>query len=422
MKLKNIISKLEKFGFSYIELIITMALVVVVIMMTSPFLSGMSKREDVHKGEYKCYARYVESNNPNKRGWKLFENTKINSKNYSGDDSEARDNICEFYRPNGNITSFRITLIGGGGSGSMSYLDENSNESQYIYAIPGQPGKPGQSTVILDSLENLFDSEGTLKIRLCDDMDNSDIRICIGKGGNLNQEYGTSYKRVEKLWEIADKLSNGAKLTERQRQDLIHLKNQGILDALEAFESNSNTHTRNDLINEIRGYETPDDVKGSTGRRGGYTKMLLSKQGVTEEKTVQGGDYGETSDTYIPYDYNSLSRTTYNGKIFYYTQLGMDKKPDFNIRAGNIIYKNCDANDANTLSDQETNYPENKFGQGGEAGGFICMFNQEPINTSHIGLNSNSDGDKNSNIADNKKCYFGKSGRGAGGAIIIKWE
>ena len=173
MNSEDFTSKIQKRAFSYIELIITMALVVVVIIMSAPFLSGMSKKDVMHTGQYICYARYIDGK------WKLFENVKYNTDAFPAEDSEVTERGCEFYKPNGNIVNYQVTLIGGGGSGSMPYF--TSADNQYIDVAAGQDGANGEKKENIDSLENLFD-DGTLNIRLCRD-DSEDVKACVGKGG-----------------------------------------------------------------------------------------------------------------------------------------------------------------------------------------------------------------------------------------------
>ena len=396
MNSEDFTSKIQKCAFSYIELIITMALVVVVIIMSAPFLSGMSKKDVMQTGQYICYARFIDN------GWKLFENVRYNTDAFPAEDSEVTERGCEFYKPNGNIVNYQITLVGGGGSGSMPYFA--SADNQYINVAAGQDGANGEKKENTDSLENLFD-DGTLNIRLCSDDSSEDVKACVGKGGELVKNYDTAYVTVERLKKISESLENGT-FSAMDISFMKKIEDNSITSALLTYQNNKTSQNKKTLISRISNYILPDTNKNS-GRSGGSTKIKLSSG---EMFVAKGGLYGlsDPNKENFLFDKNSEYSGNIDNKYYY---IPKDKLPKPYVSGD--VYKNCDGKDMN----ERTNETRFKYyGEGGKAGAFICRLPSDMQDLSEVQL---SEGNNNKTVQ--KRCYACKGGRGAGGAIIITW-
>lgn len=400
MNSEDFTSKIQKRAFSYIELIITMALVVVVIIMSAPFLSGMSKKDVMQTGQYICYARFIDN------GWKLFENVRYNTKEFPAEDSEVTERGCEFYKPNGNIVNYQITLIGGGGSGSMPYFTSANN--QYIDVAEGQNGGDGEKKENTDSLENLFD-DGTLNIGLCSDDSSEDVKACVGKGGAPVEKYDNAYVTVERLKKISENLDNGT-FSAMDISFMNKLENNSIKSALQTYNNNKTNYNKNVLKDKIAVYTKNDnnfDINKNSGRSGSSTKIKLSSG---EMFVAKGGLYGlsDPNKENFLFDKNSEYSGNIDNKHYY---IPKDKLPKPYVSGGE--YKSCDGKDMNERTN-ETRFIY--YGEGGKAGAFICYLPNNIPDLSEVQL---SEGKKYK--IEDKRCYACKGGRGAGGAIIITW-
>ena len=390
---------MKKSAFSYLELIIAMGLIVVIIILTAPVMTSMAKKSNHLYGEYKCYARLVDNK------WKLFENERVNSDTYSVTDNEiAEDSTCKFTKPAGNISSFTVTIYGGGGSGSMPYFDTAKTET--IDFAPGNHGEAGEEKTVSDSL--MFNENGEMIISLCDDTDS--IENCVGKGGEVNYEEISKAPR-ERVLRIKYNLEEG----EMTSSDIDYLQsgnNNIIKNALSAYLSDKSTDNRTKLINSLNSYNGIPDNSKYTGNSGKPSGIILSGGKYI---TALGGKYG-VSDKYTDVKpFKIFDFTQSDANIYYYP---IESNPS----VSDGVFKDCDGQNANNPSDVDeyTNY-----GVGGGGGVFICKIkNQNNLNLLNTKDNITSGTENsvyNDSVSENQ-CYKGYGGAGAGGAIVIQWN
>jgi len=112
-----------KFGFSYIELVYAMAIISIFMAVSVPFLTKRTTSANISAfGEYHCWAEYDEV-----YGWQLKQKSRYNQSAFSADEVVQE---CVFERPNG-ATNYEVTLVGGGGGGSLSTFKHNTNSEFY---------------------------------------------------------------------------------------------------------------------------------------------------------------------------------------------------------------------------------------------------------------------------------------------------
>ena len=393
MNSEDFTSKIQKRAFSYIELIISMALVVIVILLTAPFMAGMSKKDIRPFGEYICYARYIDGE------WKLFQNTRVNSDKFPADDLEISEGeTCIFSKPSGVVGMYLITLIGGGGSGSMPYFSGSDNMCMYVAL--GEDGKPGESKTTTDSLSRLFEDD-EIKIGFCKPGSQQNSSACVGRGGLTKDsehgelQYGEAYISQYKLKKIITKIDDGT----------LSNMDKNYLNSLH-INTNNKEAMKSKIKNLIENKDTNQNL--NSGQSGDYTQILLS---TGEILRANGGLYGLSDPSYnnTPLtlgQMKKLNNNINNNKIYYTPDTVIPK-----ITTSNK-YANCIGADANKV-DPGQRY-EN-YGISGQAGIFICSFGSA-ISYGKINLN---EGNIN-NVVQNA-CYCCRGGNGAGGAIKIQW-
>ena len=211
---------MKKQGFSYIELIISMGLVVMVVFLTTPFLTHLEKNSTVKFGEYRAYAKYTckDTSIPPEKcncsedecDWILFQNTRRSAAEYNieeekpcpfADYSDDKIQVCAFILPK-NISNYKVHLYGGGGEGSRPYYNEYSTTYSVFNVSKGVGGENGQFVTKLDSLAKATtnDDDSIVRIYKCEDVlmtkfpyiDSTTITVggeqdepknCIGTGG-----------------------------------------------------------------------------------------------------------------------------------------------------------------------------------------------------------------------------------------------
>jgi len=229
---------MKKSGFSYLELIISMGLVIMVVILTTPFLTHVEKAALSTSGEFHCYTELVREPSGDE-SWHLAQYQRVgntieekhflppaapsDAKFYKGQVTKDEDGkeFCVFVRPS-NVVNFKVQLFGGGGSGSKPvYLEEQEGKHTIL---KGMGGSNAISVTQVDSLTNAA-AEGdvdTIKIYNCNDNDVlNDFKVvdtekkyknCVGIGGGV----GISSTDADKIY------SNGLRDTLKRN---FYLKN-----------------------------------------------------------------------------------------------------------------------------------------------------------------------------------------------------
>lgn len=105
---------MKKCAFSYVELIFAMIFIVVMMVITLPFLSQRVKKNIDVFGEYRCWVQATgEFDEHGAPLTAFYEQSRYNMDTLS---EPVRVDQCVFNRPIG-ATNFKITLVGGGGGG-----------------------------------------------------------------------------------------------------------------------------------------------------------------------------------------------------------------------------------------------------------------------------------------------------------------
>ncbi len=105
---------MKKCAFSYVELIFAMIFIVVMMVITLPFLSQRVKKNIDVFGEYRCWVQATGEFDENGAPLTAFyEQSRYNMDTLS---EPVRVDQCVFNSPIG-ATNFKITLVGGGGGG-----------------------------------------------------------------------------------------------------------------------------------------------------------------------------------------------------------------------------------------------------------------------------------------------------------------
>ena len=402
---------MKKIAFSYLELIIAMTLVVVVATLAAPLMTGMAKKSSPKYGEFKCYARLVDGT------WKLFQNERINSDSYPSEDIEiARDPAdnskslpCEFTKPVGAISSYTITLYGGGGSGSMPYFD--SADDSGIKVAEGENGETSEKKSFIDSLEKAYSTVGSsqiLSIYLCDE--NGSAKNCIGKGGevNLNRTSMAPKERVSKIIE-------NLKTTNSLNDGDINYINTGCdsecKSSLNQYLANRNEDNKNALISKLNNCNGIADPNKYTGNSGQPTKIALSngQSGIASKGSFGVSDKNKSKKI-------SVSESTTDFLIGENDLYYLSSMPDVII--SNNTFENCNGFDANNPSNIDI---YDNYGVGGGGGAFACRLS-DLENLTDLNNSGHVTYDTDNRVYYNNHCYEGFGGAGAGGAIIIQWN
>lgn len=403
---------MKKYAFSYLEIVIAMILVAMVAALTAPFMTDLAKKQVPVFGEYKCYARYMIPEGEKEARWVLFQNQRNNEEYYMAEDAELQsDANCEFKRPNEDISQYTITIYGGGASGSVTYFDSVRNES--IYLAAGGKGENGEEKTKTDTLEKAF-VEDILTIGICDNKNQSNI-ACIGKGGDVNTEKDGASSMVPK--ERLKSVKNDLKNDNINTSDADYIRSLDIAElttALNTYLNNGTSSQAKSNLNDKLDYYINSNIIAAadetryTGNSGEDTRILMSDGNYL---TAKGGKYGE-SNKYTgstEYSVSSFAQHSKNSSIYFIPKNTYE--PDITGK----VYKKCDGYDANISKDE---YEYENYGEGGGAGKFVCKLTGD-INENSI--NPEIRFGSNNSISDNY-CYAGLGGRGAGGAIIIRWN
>ena len=386
---------MKKRAFSYIELMVAMTLVVIVAILTAPVMTSMGKKSTPVYGEFKCYARLVNNK------WTLYQNVRINSDTYPSEDIKVLDKSpCKFIKPTGNITSYTVTLYGGGGSGSMPYFD--FAKSNGIKFASGQNGAKGEEKSVVDSLEMAFSENNELYVYLCNE--NSD-KNCIGKGGEVNTA-PSSKTPTERIAKIINALTE----SDISASDIDYIKNAPCTDAknaLDVYQKRKTEDSKNSLKAALAKCPGISDSSKYTGNSGQKTRLLLANG---KYAVAAGGIYG-ASDKYTGSKLYAISDLTPAGNDVYYYPASANSS----VSGG--YFTNYRGNDANNPTNVDI---YENFGIGGGGGAFVCQIkdveNLSDLNTSsHITY-------QNDKVSYDEQCHEGYGGAGSGGAIIIQWN
>lgn len=170
---------MKKYGFSYLELIICMALVVMVVILSTPYLTHVETPPASSFGMFVCYAYFDKEQNK----WVLKYNEKRNSSEYVRTAAKEVSNDtgkCKFSLPKG-VSVYNITLYGGAGAGgSAAKAGENfklCNNGEVSSAETMQYKPSSNVTSIHFGLGENCDDDG-----------------CIGYGGELSNPEGQQTK------------------------------------------------------------------------------------------------------------------------------------------------------------------------------------------------------------------------------------
>lgn len=390
----------KKNAFTYLELIISMSLIVLVMLLSTPFLVAMSRSKVNAFGEYKCYARFVDGQ------WRLFQNERLNAKTFPADDVMVQNGkACEFTKPSGNVLSYTVTIQGGGGSGSSPYF--YGGDEQGILVAPGQDGQWGEVKVINDNLNRSFAGD-VLQIKFCDDSSvHKDINgmpdvTCIGKGGGINPDYGYSYTTKERFEGIIRNLFESG-LNDSDENYILSSNIASLKNRLKLYKDNPNVTSRNRLVEELEHQAVAkNDESKNSGISGMATQIVLS----TGYLEVARGGQGGISDRYRNNGiYNKNNMLKLSGETYYVPKTIAPK-------ISGSQYTKCDGNDPNKMTDTDV---YNSFGAPGKAGGLMCNFAKD---YEYIKLKYNNEND----ISAEGDCYCCLGGMGAGGAISIQWN
>ena len=185
---------MKKSAFSYLELIISMGLVVMVVFLTTPFLTHMEKNTTAKFGEYRAYAKFVKKDDllhdfpkfewtsSDNEDWVLFQNVRRGAAEYNMDqeapcplNEDKTKQICAFILPN-KVTNYKVHLYGAGGEGSRPYYDEYASTESMFSVSKGMGGTSGQFVTKIDSLTRAITNDDDTIVRFykCSDifMDN----------------------------------------------------------------------------------------------------------------------------------------------------------------------------------------------------------------------------------------------------------
>lgn len=375
-----------------------MALVVIVAILSAPLMTTMGKKSTIVYGEYKCYARLVDNK------WVLFQNERVNTDVYPAQDAALdEDEPCRFTRPAGNVSSYTVTIYGGGGSGSMPYFESANAEG--IKFAEGQNGSSGEKKHVVDSLNKAFDTNEIMSIYFCD---KNSTKNCIGKGGEINKSK-SSKAPEERIKKIKKNLENNGSLSASDKDYINNACCSLAKSRLWSYESNPNS-AKKSLINSLSltcCNLLPDNSK-YTGNSGQSSKIILSNG---QYATASGGTYG-VSDKLLNSKIYSVSDFTTAGNDLYY--MPVTANPD--ISQGK--FTNCNGDDANNPRDIDI---FENFGIGGGGGVFACKIK----NTGNLTTLNGNVGYSTYNIVyqgTDNQCYMGFGGAGAGGAIIVQWN
>ena len=240
---RNLTTNSRKPAFSYLELVFSMVIVVIVLSLSLPLLTRRSKAPtNSTYGEFRCYTAY----NAETNSYDLLEQYRYNSDTLS---APKKVNTCQFSRPS-NVIAYSITLSGGGGGGSKTLFETEDNEhleknivsqssdfqthtfsggtvnnvgngfnlgsfvkysyisGSYLYTytfktlsfyvngfqwfttypalknIIGQGGKSGETVTFKSTLAGVWNSSNKLEITMCDNSPDADNETaCVGAGG-----------------------------------------------------------------------------------------------------------------------------------------------------------------------------------------------------------------------------------------------
>jgi type II secretory pathway pseudopilin PulG len=378
---KNFLNN-KKSAFTYLELIISMSIIVLVTILTTPFLVVLSTPKISPAGGYVCYAKYEGG------VWKLYENLRLNTTNFSSQDKQVE--TCNFNKPAGNVGSYIITVYGAGGSGSAPYFHERK-----LFIAPGDDGIQGEiKTVVAKSIPD------KLSIGICNG--GNEAQTCIGKGGEKNIEYDTSYIK----WERIQTIINNIEKRIFAKNDFAYIKNN-----LENYNNqcgrDEEDYNKENIPSECTGFL--DNMKNlerdlNSGHSGGYTQFMLSSGELIIANGGRGGISDPNHSTTYSMTTGNMQKSNKGENIYYFPK---DIEP--NIVSN--IYQDCDGQNADT--------DINNFGNPGKAGGIICQIETEDYNSIELP----QEAEKNTPLKVEKNtCYSCNGGMGAGGAIMIEWK
>ena len=126
--LVSIGTKMKKTAFSYVELMVCMAIVIVLFVVALPHMTGNRNGTSSDTfGEFQCYITDQVDKNTNLPIMK--SRARYNTNEFPNKDTfEERFGECIFNLPAGKIKAFHVTLIGGGGGGAAGYSNNHTGD------------------------------------------------------------------------------------------------------------------------------------------------------------------------------------------------------------------------------------------------------------------------------------------------------
>lgn len=328
-----------KHGFSYIELVFAMVIVVILLAVSAPFMTrkNLSSTGSGY-GEYQCWAVYDETD-----GWVLYEKSRYNTAVY--DNPNGKKVLqCRFMKPI-NVDSYEVTLVSGGGGGSMPYyvddvydgihnllknkdvyseprnLSSNTcgteyttyNEvdvKYYLEIVPGSGGESGNVTTFNSTLHGAFDDDNEIKVNLCDtevpttyDSNSYKTRIannnnfCVGKGGDGAIATESPLSNIEPKIKFTPLNDYYRLLSFYDDWMYVNKKGESSVPYFGTGDINYRKGTDNEILNSyfnqderksidqsklesklkelVRNPQSPTNIHTSTGFNGGYTHFSI---------------------------------------------------------------------------------------------------------------------------------------------------
>lgn len=426
--------KIKFKAFSYVELLFGMVIIAFIFIASVPFLTRKANTGNATTGEFQCYTAFDSTRNE----YRLYERLKRNGGDFS-EPVDVTENGCKFFRPK-NVNTYTLQVIGGGGGGSVTFLTPYYSHYsgayytalvyQYSNVQIGENGEDGQQIEVQTSLGGVWDENGVLVIRKCqnagEDVPQSDpyreeFRYCVGDGGMVKNSIvgigkvgGSSVKEME-YWNLLgvyhDVLFNSRTNVNAVQyagrgdgtisvaDDLVKVR--AVLGEAHSVYINLNRYLTSGLTDiqalreavgqlktVITRWSFAPQTQPFSGGAGGYSRFVLKDENMTCPQgncLARGGSGGTSNENVICS--NAMSEDgqycSVNVDMCYCADTPNSKDISACLTGGLI----CNAR------------PTNVFGGGGLAGGALYLYRDR----------------------SNLWTYGGFGGVGGGGAIIIKW-